>query len=79
MPPKLYRPLRADHPLITGDRRCHICGEPFAVDDITCLLDSGPATLEDSVRAAKGEAYNVISDPVHAECYAELGLPEKDE
>lgn len=66
---RAFEPLKADHPLVTGDKTCPGCQKPFAAGDVTCLVTIGPGDdPEERKKAKEGRAYNAVALPAHYGC-----------
>lgn len=64
-----FPPLKADHPLVTGDKTCPGCEKGFEKGDVTCLVAVGPGDDPEERKRARGSSYyNAVSLPCHYAC-----------
>lgn len=69
-PPRVFEPLRLDHPLVMDkEMECPACRRPFRAGDLTVLIPLGPGEdPEARVKAKEGRYYNAVAAAVHAAC-----------
>ena len=56
---------------IAGEK-CFLCGEPFAVGDMSTLIGEKPADLEETVLKREGKSHLIDATKVHWDCVARL-------
>lgn len=67
--PQKLEPLRAGHELLSFNRGCPACDQPFEPGDVTTLLIVGPGTdPEERERRRKGYRYIARTVAAHWAC-----------
>lgn len=68
-----FEPLKADHPLVTGEDRCPACEEPFlAGERPTLVVDQGSPENVEARSEAGGGFYTAMAIPAHWTCVLTL-------